>query len=89
MPRHQRLGDLIGTGLMAGQEERITVNRSGGGVQLVRMAPDFRALVEPVPPDDAADLQGWIRTAERAWNLRGYDWRFESLAETWRRHSGT
>ena len=81
--RHQRLGDLIGRGLLLGSDERITVNRVGEDVQLVRMGPDFRAQAELVPPDDRDDLAGWIRTAERMWDLRGLEWRFESLQERW------
>ena len=75
--RHFRLGDLVGTPLLLGPPVRIMVNRVGDEVQLVRFGADFKALAEPVPPDDAADVQGWIRTAERAWNLTGYIWRFE------------
>lgn len=83
MKRHRRLGDLIGTGLMAGSEERIAVNQIGDAVQLVRMGDDFRAFAELVPPDDRDDRQGWIRLAERAWNLRGLEWRFESVQSAW------
>jgi hypothetical protein len=79
--RHQRLGELIGRGLMLGEEERIAVNRVGDDVQLVRMSPDFRAWAELVPPDDRDDLQGWIHLAERTWNLRGLEWRFESVRD--------
>jgi hypothetical protein len=78
-PRHRRLGDLIGEGLLLGSSVRITVNRVGDEVQLVRMGPDYRAQAEYVPPDDRGDLQGWIRAAERVWNLRGLEWRFESV----------
>lgn len=78
-PRHRRLGELIGTGLLLGQQERIAVNQVGAEIQLVRMSPDFRALAEYVPPDDRADQRGWIRTAERVWNLIGLEWHFESL----------
>jgi hypothetical protein len=87
MRRHRRLGDLVGTSLLAGGDERITVNRVGDDVQLVRMGPDFRAWAELVPPDDRDSMPGWIRTAERVWNLRGLDWRFESVQEryaSWR-----
>ena len=80
---HHRLGDLIGTSLLLGGDERIAVNRVGEDVQLVRMGPDFRAQAELVPPGDREDVQGWIRAAERAWNLRGLEWRFESVQETW------
>ena len=83
--RHQRLGDLIGRGLLLGSDECITVNRVGEDVQLVRMGPDFRAQAEVVPPDDRDDLKGWIRAAERMWNLKGLEWRFESVQETWAR----
>jgi len=81
--RHRRLGDLIGSGLLLGSDERITVNRVGDDIQLVRMGADFRAQVEIVPPDDRDDLAGWIRAAERMWNLSGLAWRFESLQEAW------
>ena len=80
---HRRLGDLIGRGLLLGSDERITVNRVGEDVQLVRMGPDFRAQAELVPPDDRDDLRGWIRAAERMWGLRDLEWRFESVQETW------
>ena len=83
MRRHRRLGDLIGTGLLLGEEVRLTVNRVGQDVQLVRMGPTYRAEAEIVPPDDRDDMQGWIRTAERAWNLRGLEWRFESVRQAW------
>lgn len=82
-PRHRRLGDLIGEGLLAGSHVRISVNRVGDAVQLVRMGPDHRAWAELVPPDDRDDLQGWIRTAEQIWGLHGLDWRFESVQEAW------
>ena len=81
MRRHHRLGDLVGTSLLAGGDERITVNRVGDGVQLVRMGPDFRAWAELVPPDDRDSLAGWVRVAEQVWGLRGLEWRFESLQE--------
>ena len=81
-PRHRRLGDLIGEGLLVGSGVRITVNRVGDALQLVRMGPDYRAQAEYVPPDDRDDLQGWIRAAERAWDLRGLEWRFESVQES-------
>jgi hypothetical protein len=81
MRRHQRLGDLVGTSLLAGGDERITVNRVGDDVQLVRMGPDFRAWAELVPPDDRDSLAGWVRVAEQVWGLRGLEWRFESLQE--------
>ena len=82
MPRrHQRLGDLVGEGLLLGSEERIIVNRVGDDIQLVRIGPDLRAQAEFVPPDDRDDLAGWIRTAERMWNLKGLLWRFESVQE--------
>jgi hypothetical protein len=80
--RHRRLGDLIGEGLLRGSAVRITVNRVGDAVQLVRMGPDYRAQAEYVPPDDRDGLQGWIRAAERAWDLRGLEWRFESVQES-------
>lgn len=79
-PRHRRLGDLVGTPLLLGPQVRIMVNRIGARVQLVRFGPDFRAEAEDVPPDDANDPQGWIRTAERAWRLTGYLWQFEPRA---------
>lgn len=82
MPRrHQRLGDLVGEGLLLGSDERITVNRVGDDVQLVRIGADLRAQAELVPPDDRDHLAGWIRTAERMWNLNGLLWRFESVQE--------
>ena len=81
--RHQRLGDLVGSSLLAGGDVRIAVNRSGEDVQLVRMGPDFRAHAEVVPADDRDDPRGWIRAAERTWNLRGLDWRFESVRDGW------
>jgi hypothetical protein len=80
--RHQRLGDLVGTPLLLGPRERIMVNRVGDAVQLVRFGPGYRALAEPVPPEDAADVAGWARAAERIWNLVGYDWKFEERGET-------
>lgn len=83
MRRHQRLGDLVGRGLLLGSDERITVNRVGEDVQLVRMGADYRAQAEIVPPDDRDDLNGWIRTAERMWKLRNLEWRFESVREAW------
>lgn len=83
--RHQRLGDLIGRGLLLGSDERIAVNRIGDDIQLVRMGADYRAQAETVPPDDRDDLRGWIRTAERMWSLHGLEWSFESLQETWTR----
>jgi hypothetical protein len=79
--RHRRLGDLVGEGLMLGSDERITVNRVGDDVQLVRIGDDLRAQAEIVPPDDRDDLAGWIRAAERMWNLRGLLWRFETVTE--------
>lgn len=75
--RHRRLGDLVGTPLILGPQIRVMVNDTGAGVQLVRFTPDFRAEAEDVPPDDAGHLDGWIRTAERAWRLTGYIWSFE------------
>ena len=83
--RHRRLGDLVGRGLLLGSDERISVNRVGEDVQLVRMGPDFRAQVEMVPPDDRDDVRGWIRAAERMWGLRDLEWRFESLQDGWAR----
>jgi hypothetical protein len=83
MRRHHRLGDLIGRGLLLGSDERITVNRVGDDVQLVRMGADFRAQAEIVPPDDRDDITGWIRTAERMWDLRNLEWRFESVRDAW------
>jgi len=83
MRRHRRLGDLIGRGLLLGSDERIAVNRVGEEVQLVRMGADFRAQAEIVPPDDRDDLNGWIRTAERTWNLQHLEWRFESVRDAW------
>lgn len=53
------------------------VNRVGDEIQLVRFGPDYRALAEIVPPEDAGDVQGWIRTAERTWRLSGHMWQFE------------
>ena len=76
-PRHRRLGDLVGTPLLLGPVVRIMVNQTGEGIQLVRFGPDFRAEAEIVPPDDAGDVQGWIRTAERVWRLSGHLWQFE------------
>jgi hypothetical protein len=78
--RHRRLGDLVGTPLLLGPQIRIMVNRAGERVQIVRFGEDFRAQAEDVPPDDAEDVQGWIRTAERAWRLTGYIWVFEDAA---------
>jgi hypothetical protein len=75
--RHRRLGDLVGTPLLLGPQIRIMVNRAGERVQIVRFGEDFRAQAEEVPPDDAENVQGWIRTAERAWQLTGYLWEFE------------
>jgi hypothetical protein len=83
MRRHRRLGDLIGQGLLLGSDERVAVNRVGDDIQLVRMGADFRAQAEMVPPDDRDDVSGWIRAAERMWNLHGLEWRFESIQETW------
>jgi hypothetical protein len=83
MRRHRRLGDLIGSGLLLGSDERIAVNRVGDEVQLVRMGPDFRAQAEIVPPDDRDDLHGWIRAAERIWSLHSLEWRFESVQDAW------
>lgn len=91
MRRHQRLGELLGTGLLLGDTVRVTVNRSGNDVQLVLIGPDARAQLEVVPADDRDDLRGWIATAERTWSLRGYDWRFESVLEArarWQSPSG-
>ena len=82
---HQRLGDLVGQGLLLGSDERISVNRVGEDIQLVRMGPDARAQAELVPPDDRDDVKGWIRTAERMWDLHGLEWRFESVHEAWAR----
>jgi hypothetical protein len=76
---------LIGAGLLAGSDVRISVNRVGDAVQLVRIGPDHRAWAEYVPPDARDELLGWIRTAERAWGLRGLEWRFESVQESWSR----
>lgn len=76
-PRHRRLGDLVGTPLLLGPQVRIMVNQMGDVIQLVRFSPEFRAEAEEVPPDDRADVDGWIRTIERAWQLTGYMWRFE------------
>jgi hypothetical protein len=45
------------------------------------MGPDARAQAEIVPPDDRDDVKGWVRTAERMWNLHGLEWRFESVQE--------
>ena len=85
MRRHKRLGDLIGTSLLAGGDVRLAVNQVGDDIQLVRMGANFRAEAEIVPPDDRDDRQGWIRAAERAWNLRGLEWRFEHAQEAWAR----
>jgi hypothetical protein len=68
---------------MAGSDERIAVNRVGEEVQLVRMGADFRAQAEVVPLDDRDDLSGWIRAAERMWNLDHLEWRFESVRDAW------
>ncbi len=84
--RHRRLGDLVGTPLLLGPVVRIMVNQVEDGIQLVRFGPDYRAMAESVPPEDAADVQGWIRAAERLFHLTGYDWRFEETAAAWRRH---
>ena len=81
MRRHQRLGELIGAGLLVDDQVRITVNRAGDQIQLVRMGTNFRAEAELVPPDDRNDITGWIRAAERAWNLHGREWRFESVQQ--------
>lgn len=54
------------------------VNDTGTGIQLVRFSPDFRAEAEDVPADDAGHVEGWVRTAERAWRLTGYLWSFEA-----------
>ena len=78
----------MGTPLLLGPVLRIMVNRAGDEIQLVRFGPDFRAQAETVPPDDAADTLGWVRTAERVWQLTGYLWRFEDVAERWRREVG-
>lgn len=83
--RHRRLGDLVGTPLLLGPAVRLMVNRTGDEIQLVRFGPDFKAVAEIVPPEDAGDAQGWIRTAERAWNLQGYLWAFEEAAAGRRR----
>lgn len=83
--RHRKLGDLVGTPLLLGPPLRVMVNRVGDQVQLVRFGADYRAQAETVPPDDADDVRGWVRTIERAWGLRGYDWRFEDVADAWRR----
>jgi hypothetical protein len=82
-PRHRRLGDLVGRGLLLGSDERITVNRAGEDIQLVRMGADYRAQAEIVPPDDRDSISGWIRAAERMWNVHGLEWRFESVQESW------
>ena len=82
---HRRLGDLVGQGLLLGSDERISVNQVGEEIQLVRMGPEARAQAETVPPDDREDVRGWIRTAERMWNLHGMEWRFESVQEAWTR----
>jgi hypothetical protein len=76
-PRHRRLGDLVGTPLLLGPVVRIMVNQTREGIQLVRFGPGFRAEVEPVPPADAGDVDGWVRTVERVWGLTGHVWRFE------------
>jgi hypothetical protein len=83
--QHRRLGDLIGRGLLLGSDERISVNRVGEDIQLVRMGPDARAQAELVPRDDRDDIRGWIRAAERMWGLHGLEWRFESVQERWAR----
>lgn len=77
------MGDLIGRGLLLGSDERITVNRVGDDIQLVRMGADFRAQAEIVPPDDRDTVQGWIHTAERTWRLGDLEWRFESVQDAW------
>ena len=78
--RHRRLGDLIGTPLLLGPQVRLMVNQFGDQVQLVRFAADFRAEAEWVPADDAADVNGWVRAAERMWKLSGYLWDWEPRA---------
>lgn len=83
--RHRRLGDLVGTPLLVGPQVRIMVNQIGDEIQLVRFGPDFRAQAEIVPPDERAGIEGWIRTAERAWRLTGYLWEFEDVATAWHR----
>lgn len=83
--RHRRLGDLVGTPLLLGPVVRIMVNRVGDETQLVRFGPDYRAMAETVPPEDAFGVQGWVRAAERLWGLTGYTWQFEDAAEAWRR----
>lgn len=85
--RHRRLGDLVGTPLLLGPQVRIMVNQIGEQIQLVRFGPDFRAQAETVPPDDRGSVEGWIRTAERAWHLTGYLWGFEDVATAWQRQA--
>lgn len=53
------------------------VNQRGDEVQLVHFGPDYRAMAETVPPEDAADIDGWTRAAERLFGLSGYLWTFE------------
>lgn len=53
------------------------VNEIGDEIQLVHFRPDFRAEAEYVSPDDRGSVEGWVRTAERAWHLTGYMWEFE------------
>ncbi len=79
-PRHRRIGDLAGTPLLLGPQVRIMVNRIGDTVQLVHFGPEYRAQAHEVPADDAAEMAGWVRTAERVWRLTGYIWRFEEAA---------
>lgn len=81
--RHRRLGDLVGRGLLLGSDERISVNRAGDDIQLVRIGPGARAQLEIVPPDARDGVTGWIRAAEQIWGLGGLEWRFESVEEAW------
>ncbi len=75
--RHRRLGDLVGVPLLFGPPERVMVNETAEGIQLVRFGPEFRAQAAVVPPKDAAGHEGWVRTVERVWGLTGYIWTFE------------
>jgi hypothetical protein len=80
--RHRRLGDLIGRGLLLDSDVLITVNQVGEEIQLVRLDLGARAWAETVPAEDGTSLEGIVRAAERFWDLRGLEWRFESVSES-------